>query len=232
MNASTAWSLLAVGLGGAALGVALAGDAAPPSCDGSAAAVSASPATDAVTRDELDALRDELRRLGTRLDRLDDLVTSREPLSAAGSADEQLEELREEVRALRERTAAALPADAGPRDLREQVASALSEIRHEERVDSVRSKLDARAEQLDDAMPKFEEWLGLDPGQSASMRDVLLAQYAREEELVRRWEAGEDAAALGEQKDADRALHDAEMSAILTADQLETYRARVGGGGK
>jgi hypothetical protein len=122
----------------------------------------------------------------------------------------------------------ASPAEAAA--LKEQLASTLSEIRKEESVAKVRSALEQRTAALDEVtMPKLEEWLGLSAHQSGEMRTALVERYEREADLTRRWEAGEDAAVLGEQKAADRDAYLQQLAVILTPEQYTTYTTRGGG---
>jgi hypothetical protein len=57
------------------------------------------------------------------------------------------------------------------------------------------------------------------------MRSALLAQYDREAELTRRWQAGEDPAVLGELERSDGEAHIAELAGLLSTAQFERYTA-------
>ncbi len=230
MRAALGMATLALLLGGVALLAALSGRGAPgPERDPPALARAA---PNAELRARLDALASENRDLRERLALLEarPAPDARAPATAGLATVEELEALRAELRAA---VAARARPDEGAGDaapvFKERVAETLSEIRHEEAVAKVRSQQERRLERLDETMPKVEEWLGLSPYQSDRMRSALLVQYEREAELVRRWEAGEDPELLGERKVADREQHLAEVAAFLSAQQYETYAARVGG---
>lgn len=233
-------SLLALALGAVAVAAMLGRPAAPGPRADAAALPAPGPAAELLAR--VEALSRENRELRERVTELElrpapESDRHREPAVARDSATSaELAELRAELAALRaelERpgTFAARPVEASP-DFKETVASTLTQIRKQEQVDKVRSQMELRLERLDQTLPKIDEWLGLTRYQSNSMRSALLARYEREAELVRRWEAGEDPAVLGDVKAADREAHRREIAAFLTPAQLETYVARDGGGGK
>ena len=111
-------------------------------------------------------------------------------------------------------------------DFREHVAGVLYDIRKQEAVAKFRS-LDERTAELDEDMPRFEEWLELTRDQSDRMRSVLLAQYEREADIIRRWEEGEDPEVLGAMKRNDREVHREELAEVLTPEQFETYTSRM-----
>jgi hypothetical protein len=112
-----------------------------------------------------------------------------------------------------------------PEVFKEQVASTLTEIRRAEADAKALSLQTDRVVGLDRTMPKIETWLELTPQQSTRMRSALLAQYDREAELTRRWQAGEDPAVLGELKRSDGEVHIAELAGFLTTAQFERYTA-------
>ncbi|TDJ76782.1 MAG: hypothetical protein E2O39_02725 [Planctomycetota bacterium] len=194
-------------------------------------------ASDADILAQLKNLAEENRDLRDRLAILELIPASspsqRVPVTAGFVPKEEFEAFRDEVRlalassgALDDDALTALPG------FKKKVADTLSEIRHEEAVGKVRTRIEARLAKLDETMPRIDEWLELTPQQSSSMRTALLAQYDREAELVRRWEAGEDTEILGELKRSDREAHRNELAGFLTPAQLETYTSRGGGGGK
>lgn len=158
---------------------------------------------------------------------------SRAPVGTGYVPQEEFDAFRDEVRgALAGSDAVAAKLASGPEGFKDQVASTLSEIRKEETVGKLRDWQEKRLEQLDQSMPKIETWLELTSNQSGKMRSALLAQYDREAELTRRWEAGEDNEVIGEAKRSDREMHLIELSRFLTPAQFERYSAPRGGGGK
>lgn len=174
-------------------------------------------------RERLSALElDQLPRAGVRAQAGSELVSK-----------EEFEAFREEVReALQGKRGVPSQLADNAEVLKDHVASALSDIRKQESVGKVRAWAEDRLERLDESMPKVETWLELTSDQSARMRTALLAQYDREAELIRRWEAGEDDEVLGEIKRTDRELHMTELSDFLSPTQLETYSSGAGRGGK
>ena len=186
---------------------------------------------------QLKSLTEENRDLRDRLATLELMPASspsqRAPVTAGFVPKEEFEAFRDEVRlALGSSGTPDGEALTSLPGFKEQIADTLSEIRHEEAVGKVRTRIAARLAKLDETMPRIDEWLELTLQQSSSMRTALLAQYDREAELVRRWEAGEDSEVLGELKRSDREAHRDELAGFLTPAQLETYASRSGGGGK
>lgn len=146
---------------------------------------------------------------------------------------EEFDAFRDEVReALAGGKALAAELTTGPEGFRDQVAESLTEILRDEAADKVRTWQEERLERLDETMPKVETWLELTPSQSDQMRSALLAQYDREAELTRRWEAGEDPVVLGELKLSDREAHLAQLELFLAPAQFESYSVSGDSGGK
>ena len=189
---------------------------------------------DGSTQEELLALREEVRRLRDRLALLESDVPeapARTDLGADAITREDLEALREEILALlgdaKPGVAAMSPTS---QEFKEQLQSTLGEIRREQTAEKIRAGQEKRLAQLDERMAKMESQLGLSRDQSNRMRTALLARYEREDDLLIRWQSGEDPEILGEVKAEDAALHQAEVELILTPTQLETYRQSAGRG--
>ena len=188
----------------------------------------------------LDALAEENRALRDRLISLEMQrgAGHRAPSTDGAVSREEFEAFRQEVldaldrnpRATRTALAApdpgTPPSPAELQDFRDHVAGALKDIRRQEAIAKYAS-IERRTEDLDTRMPRIEEWLGLTREQSNKLRSVLLAQLEREEDLIRRWEAGEEDEVLGAMKQGDREVHRAELADVLTSEQLATYLARV-----
>lgn len=175
------------------------------------AAALSGPEPDAQLAERVERLSAENRALRERLTELEmrSVPERREPASGLATKDElaalreELAELRAELAAAPGSTLTARPVEAS-NEFKQEVARTLGEIRKQERVDRVRSQMDRRLEELDQTMPKINEWLGLTSYQSNEMRSALLKRYEREADLIRRWEAGEDPEVLGLVKEADR----------------------------
>lgn len=153
---------------------------------------------------------------------------------AGGSfvAQEDFDAFREEMLGALEGLGAGRLTAARGGDLENEVVGALSQIRKDERAAAARAMEEKRLRRLDDRMAKMDDWLGLTPQQSGEMRSALQTQMDRNAELTRRWKAGEDSDALGELKAGDQEAHRAELSAILTPDQLDRFFERGEGNGK
>ncbi len=226
-------ALLALVLGGAALVLSLL-NRPPHGFREGAEPVALSPDDSLALR--VDELVEENRGLRDRVAALEMV-----PVPVAGArvvaggewvAREEFDAFRDEVRAALAELGSVAKVGADPAALKDSVASALTEVRREEAVGKVRAKQEARLERLDQTMPKMESWLELTPQQSDRMRSALLAQYEREAELTRRWQAGEDPEVLGELKRGDRETHRAELSGFLSAEQMERYTGSGGKGGE
>jgi len=229
-------SLVALALSAVAVTSMLRGPEALEPDEGLSALPAPGPEVELLAR--VEALSEENSELRERLTKLElrPAAQKREPAMQGFATVEEVDVLRSELAALREELASpdmlpARPIEASPA-FKDQVASTLTQLRKQERVDKVRSQLDRRLEHLEETMPKINEWLGLSAHQSNEMRSALLARYDRESELVRRWEAGEDPELLGEVKVADREAHRNDVRAFLTPDQLATYESRQSSGGK
>ena len=178
-------------------------------------------------------LAEETRVLRERLAELElrPVTTQRAPLGDGGMGAavtrEEFEALGRPVDVGR-----SLGTDPSPAELdafREHVAGVILDLRRDEAV-GLKKKHEDRVASLDDRLPGMAEWLGLTPYQTEKMRSVLLAQYGREGDILRRWEEGEDADVLGAMKRDDRAVHEDELAEVLTPEQFRTYTSREWGG--
>lgn len=149
--------------------------------------------------------------------------SERTPLGNFASQAE-LDELREEVRALQASSGVALEE---PEIFKEQIAGALSEIRRAETIEKVKQYQENRVARLDQDLEKMRTWLELEEYQVGEVRDSLVEQYAREDEQRRLWEAGESDEILAEHKRADGQLFWDEMRVVLTPEQYDTFWASV-----
>ena len=200
-----------------------------------------------VVRARLASLEREKSELIARLDALEQREprTMRAPVTsvapgAHGGPD--VEELRRDIDALTDRLESltakldarlGAPASAGdpiqaPAGFKNQVASAMEEIRREELEEQLLAKQEAQRAEIDDRVEQLGEWLQLTPYQSSGMRDAVVAQYDRDAELMRLWQAGASDEDLGERKRENRDVHRAEVEALLSADQFEAYWDREG----
>lgn len=144
---------------------------------------------------------------------------------------DEFDAFRDEVmKALEGETMLAASASKKPDAFKEQVAQALQEVRHKETAEKWQSGVQKRVDAIDETMPKIERWLELTPDQSSSMRTALLAQYERQQEYIRQWEAGADDEIIGELKTADNEALRTELSGFLSPEQLERYTRRGRGG--
>ncbi len=233
-SSSTTLLLCAVLLGSASAGVTTFLLTAPADGEGRDAASGGAPArsdADAELVRRVEDLAQENRRLRERLVALELApAPARVPVDGFVSREE-LEALRTELlAAARPSPLAELVAE--PEQLKEQVASALIDLRKEERVEKVRSFQQNRSARLDEDVARLTEWLELDDYQADRMRDVLLAQYEREEEVRLMWEDGVDDETLGRHKQEAGERFWADASEVLTPVQFERFRAEVRGADK
>jgi hypothetical protein len=108
-------------------------------------------------------------------------------------------------------------------EFKDKLAGTLQEIRKDEAVAAIDAKQQARLDRLDGQMVKLEAALGLTTPQSSALRAAFVTRIDREADLTRRWKQGEDVALLGQVKQSDQTAHEAELSGILTPDQIESY---------
>ena len=233
MKTSLFVAFLALGVSVAGLAFMLARSAAPLGAETGAVepVLAATPASHAPPTDRLAALEDELRRLRARVESLESAPApaQRAPVTQGEVTLEDLEALRAELLGQRggsERTEPRPKRPPSPAELEEfrtHVAGALEDIRKREAVSKLRT-IEKRTERLDDVLPMYAKRLELDAEATTRLRSVLLRQYQREADIVRRWQDGEDDEVLGEMKRNDREVHQGELAEVLTPAQLELYR--------
>ena len=182
---------------------------------------------DQVTEDNR-ALRDSVAMIENA-----SITAPRTPVGTNHVTRSDFDAFRDEIRAALEAVAVGAPLSAAAKsaDFKGEIAGTLREIRGEEARAATEAKHQGRLDRLDKMMPKLEAGLGLTGGQSSDLRAALVTHYDRQAELTRRWQAGEDPEILGEVKRSDRQTHMAELSAILTPEQLQSFR-ESGAGGK
>ncbi|MHC5211813.1 MAG: hypothetical protein ACYTG2_13925 [Planctomycetota bacterium] len=187
-----------------------------------------SPAAPAAPGPELLELRARVQTLSDRLDLLSLLAArepSEQPLGRSVPAEE-IESLREEVRELLTmQSTPGLEAQMESPVFKERLADTLEQLRREERLEALRAKLEHKAERLEAALPKYEQWLGLAPHQNEAMRRALEGKYDRETEVLRLWADGASDGVLGQSKSDNAQAFQDELAAFLTPEQLETYMA-------
>lgn len=177
----------------------------------------------------LDALATENEMLRARLGELErrPAPASRKPEGFV--SQEEFDAFREQMRAA---LAGPAPLMSEPGALRDEIATALSDIRHEEAVQKVRDYQERRADRLEEDLVKLEEWLELSPYQAGAMRGILVAQYDREDEQRRLWEEGGADEILAERKRADGEEFYGELAEVLSEEQLNTFWSTLAGRGK
>lgn len=107
----------------------------------------------------------------------------------------------------------------------EQVVQALDELRDAERQRE-------KGAQLEDEIRAYSNWLGFNEVQQEQWRVALEQRVARNQELYDAWQSGSvDEAGIAQMKQQNAAAFDAEVTRILTPDQLTTYRSKFAEGG-
>lgn len=217
MKATLAVAGFALLLSALALGLVLQGPAAPIVREAGPPAVE-----QVALAGQVAALQAENRRMGERIALL-------EARPAADQRAPVLDEFvtRTELREFGEGLRSELGAQGAPgaeaKNLKEQVADSLSEIRKQESIESLRKYQENRLAHVDDVLAKIEPWLQLAPGQTRALRTALLASYEREAEQLRLWERGTDPKLLAERKLSDQETLRTDLGAILTPAQFDLY---------
>ena len=144
----------------------------------------------------------------------------------------ELEALRDELRAALARGDSGA-AVVNPELLADQVVAVVETREKEEKIDAYSKYQSDRQERLDEDLEFLGEKLGLVADQSERLRSVILAQYEREAEQLRLWQAGSSDEVVGELKQQDGELFDEELTGVLTDEQRSTFWGIVAkGGGK
>lgn len=114
---------------------------------------------------------------------------------------------------------------ASPEDFQDQVVKALDELREEERERE-------KGAQLEDEVRAYSKWLGFNEVQEAQWTEAVSLRATRNQELYESWKAGSvDDAGIAVMRQQNAAAFDAEVTRILTPDQLTTYRRKFSEGG-
>lgn len=235
MNKPPILSVLAFFIGVVALATALLRSPGPVPAPRGEVTQGVDPSSYREVLTRLDRLTEDNRVLRDSVAMLENasIAAPRTPVDTDHVTRSDFDTFRDEIRAALEAGAvgATLSAKAKSADFKDEVAGTLREIRGEEARAATEAKHQRRVDRLDKLMPKLEAGLGLTGGQSNDLRAALVSHYDRQAELTRRWQAGEDPDVLGDVKRSDRQTHMAELSAILTPEQLQSFR-ESGAGGK
>ena len=192
-----------------------------PEPDGEGAAVA--PMTGPSLAGRVQALEEENAALMRRIEALEIRPAPQTRLSPDGAVSEEaFESFAEEVRSWMASVAA--PNEVPP-ELQATVETALSSIRKKEQLEEQGIREQRRAEKIEKQLERGIELLGLDTYQVGQMRTLLTTQAARDDELMSAWEAGGSAEELGEVKRGYQEEYQAELTRILTPQQLETLNA-------
>jgi hypothetical protein len=176
------------------------------------------------------ALTEANRALSARVAFLESQPVNAVRLPAAGdwvSREEFMalqEELRSATKSLAKQSGPSI--DLANPQVREQLGTALEEIRNSEFADKVEAAQQYRAANLEPMLAKLQTQLGLNQSQVTQMRGALESKMTQDADLTRRWEEGEGAEVLGQVKADNRVAHQSELARILTASQLEQHQER------
>ncbi len=194
--------------------------------------------------DRLDDLSDENRELRERLAELEEpeatragTRTTEDPDAGTVVSRAELEDLRDQVRALRDSSdvflaGADIAGEPGAlkRRLKEQVEATIDEIRQREEVAHLRAENEEFLEHLDEILPEIQEWLELTSVQTEEMRSALVAKLERDAERLRLWEEGATEPEVDAMwQSSTRTFYD-DLDRFLTPEQLEEAWHELGEG--
>jgi hypothetical protein len=180
-------------------------------------------------RKDLTELRDENRQLWERVRFLEETQAAAGPprMPARSSEPVDLAALEREVEQLKAALVGA-PGDVSPATFT-QVHAALASIEAEKEREREIEREARRIERVDQRMTQLTETLALDAFQSKQLRNVLLDESTRRDQLLNQMREQGDFANAREEMRAFRDEIEASVSQILTPDQMEKYKESGGG---
>ncbi len=119
-----------------------------------------------------------------------------------------------------------------PAKLKTHVAEALANVRKEETAEKWRGSTEKQLANLEQSLGKMQSRLNLNSFQVNEMRKAMTDRHARTQELIRQWEVGVADEVLGQSKQDDHQRYQADLTRILTPEQLQTHRQGRGNGGR
>ncbi len=105
----------------------------------------------------------------------------------------------------------------------DEVATALEQIRRDEKVDGWRDHVQAKRDGIDASMSKLTERLELNEYQVTELRHAILAHYDREDAVISAWDRGVADDLVGRQKEEAGQLFTAEVASFLTEEQNTSF---------
>ncbi|MDF1838411.1 MAG: hypothetical protein P1V35_11110 [Planctomycetota bacterium] len=181
---------------------------------------------------DMAALLEKNEALSARVSFLENQPTSevRIPVEVDWVPREDFLTLQEELRSATKAMAnlSSSNVDLAHPQFRDQLGTALDEIRKAEAVGRVEALQEKRAATLEPVLAKMQARMGLTQPQVTQLRGALESKMAMDSERTRRWQEGEDSAVLGQFKADNRTAHQEELARILTPsqfDQLQQGRA-------
>jgi uncharacterized membrane protein YgcG len=195
-------------------------DAPAAQAVGAASAEGVSQSVAGSTEAELVSLRAENQELRVRIEALE----SRPAGESRAAVQPSVEELAAAVAEVQSNAGAT----ATPRDdaMYTQVEAALESIRETERAEAAKAREQREVERMEERLTQMAERLGLTPAQTNDMRGLLLQQEQIEDDLRAQREAGMERDAYRVARDQAREAERAELTRILTPEQLQQYDAR------
>jgi len=179
------------------------------------------PGPETVSVAEFNRLTESIERLRERVLDLE-ARPDREIVERVSLNDENGEDFETEVR---EFMAAVKSGKTTPEYSVPKVAEALEMIREEERTAKEQKWEEQRLAKQEATLTKLAEELELSGWQTDEFRTLLTNRHAANVDLKERWEAGEDPAVLGQEKEANSRANEEAIARVLSPQQLESYRA-------
>jgi uncharacterized membrane protein YgcG len=195
-------------------------DAPAAQAAGAASADGVSQSVAGSTEAELVSLRAENQELRVRIEALEN--------RPAGESRAAVQPSVEDLAAAVAEVQSNAGATATPRNdaMYTQVEAALESIRETERAEAAKAREQREVDRMEERLTQMAERLGLTPAQTNDMRGLLLQQEQIEDDLRAQREAGMERDAYRVARDQAREAERAELTRILTPEQLQQYDAR------
>ncbi|MHC5063551.1 MAG: hypothetical protein ACYTG5_06215 [Planctomycetota bacterium] len=178
--------------------------------------------------DRLQLLREENANLRDRVIALEQ-ISNQDLRKPAGSpvTRAEFEAFKREVRAFLDGRVALEPES---KEFKSRVADLMESIRKEEAVEKFKEMQAKDSERLEERVQQWDEWLGFNEYQRSEFRLLLSTRDMQDAEVLRLWSEGADDETIGQAKRSNEEQYQTAISALLTPQQLATFRERYSQG--